>query len=609
MRLTASFQRLNSVCVFSNITQALGDSYQIWAICMNSTVNSVPRFDDFFYELSKDLATKNGLKHLIVTSNCPEFLKSPTPSILYHYFSDNRHANYHRCLAVVRKQDTTGHQIDSQIIGFGDESFSIRMHLICNDPLNAVEQRNISEKSQTILTDYLRSKILELRDYVVAMSLQTNDISSFFHKATTEGLKEFFGYEAASAFYYDYQSDCLVLAATTGIDQLKIGELRRADIRYHWNSDSWVRKCFDQGKPLSEWAPRGNELRRNTFGENVRHVRNRLFLPLDVRQRLQQRLSRSYGAESKANGRMGVLRIVNTQRNGLTNPLSCIDMHLLDHFCEYIAVLGARYVRVLSTIHDQEKATHGFVTDLSTLRLRMQLFRVEITQLIKKMSSKTTTFDPVQHAVDLEGVLTLFERDFFAVQDGMAFQLQTVAEFSDGVVGESGRAAPHCKRPYVEVVVRVLQSKDSLSRNYGRPKAKITFQEQDSAPKIFAEMPSLGVPGKTFYLALRNLVENSIKYTKRNDRPQIDFDWSVENGKFRFNVLDQGIGIAVNDEASLFREGFRARNALREATRGNGLGLCVSKRGLQVYGGDLIYIGTGKFGKGAGFQIIAPMSI
>lgn len=570
-------------------------------------INSVAKFDDFFDSISENLREEFGLEHFVVTARCPDFLRSPTPSVLYSYFRDQRVKKYHDCIEEIK--NSTERPMNATIKGLGDQRFSIRIYIRSAKSIPPSEKNRIVSEGNLTLSEHLQSKILELRDYVVAMSLQTSDVSSFFHKATTEGLRAFFGYEAASAFYYDYQSDSLVLGATTGISRLKVGGLRRADIKYHKSSKSWVRRCFDSGESLSEWAPRGKSLKKNTSGEDVSFIRNRLFLPIDVRDGLQKRLFESYGAEAKANGRVGVLRIINTTRNGMFNPISRIDLHVLEHFCEYLAVLGARYIRVLSVVHDQEKATHGFVTDLSTLKLRVQLFRHQFSQYAKAISTEVEKSDKaLRGLVDLDGLLTIFERDFFAVQDGMAFQLQTVAEFSDGVVGATGRDVPDCDKPFVDVVMRIYQSRDYLSRNYGRPNAKITFFGESKVPRRFSEMPGLRIPQRTFFLALRNLVENSIKYTKRNAQPQIDFGWAVQNGTLAFDVMDQGIGIDPADTASLFREGFRARNALREATRGNGLGLCVSKRGLQAYDGDLLYVGPNNRGQGAVFRILIPTS-
>lgn len=209
-------------------------------------INSVPRFDDYFNELSERLRDKYGLQHLIVTAKCPDFVDSPSPSIMFAFFEGSQNKQYYDCIREIEK--STDQALSATITGLGDQKFPIRISVRSRRKISSKDKSKIVSETNRALSEYLQYKILESRDYVVAMSLQTSDISSFFHKAITEGLRAFFGYEAASAFYYDYQSDSLVLGATTGISRLKVGGLRRADIKYHASSKSWVRRCFDSGK-------------------------------------------------------------------------------------------------------------------------------------------------------------------------------------------------------------------------------------------------------------------------------------------------------------------------------------------------------------------------
>ena len=565
------------------------------------------RFDTFFDVLLADLKASSGAKSLVVVGKCPDISGLPEASIVYSVIDDAPGDSYFNCINYISKRSDDLQKISFTVTGMSGEKFKLSAYIESDISLSREQKRSISNKASTNLTNCLRTRVLSLRDYVVAMSLQTQDLSSFFHKAVTDCLREYFRFEGASAFYYDYQTNSLVLGATTGIPQIRLGGVRRADIKYHAESKSWVRKSFDTGKVLSEYAGKNRNLRRNTFGEDIANIENRLFMPIDVRASLKSRLIHGYGKDARASGRIGVIRIVNTRRNGFVNPLSEIDFHLLENFREYIAVLGARYVRVISVIHDQEKATHGFVTDLSTLRLRMQLFNYQFSDTIKRAVADSDPEKMRLAMLDLQALLTLFDRSFFAVQDGMAFQLQTVMQFADGVVGATGREEPICERPFVEVLVRVSEAASYVSSNYGRKESIVTFSGERRPSEAFIRMPSLRVPQKTIYLALRNLVENSIKYTKRTEIPRIDLHWYIDAENLVIEVSDQGIGISDSDVPALFREGFRARNALREATRGNGLGLCVSRRGLNAYGGEMMFVGRSKSGEGSIFSISLPL--
>lgn len=590
-----------------------GDKDLTW-LCESKWVQKVPnkpdtdcRFDTFFDELMRELSQTIGARSLVVVGKCAQVANLPDVSIIYSKLFERSGETYADCIRFISQGEEQLQKVNFTVTGINGEKFKLLAYVESEKIPSKEQKRSISNRASSSLSNCLKSRILSLRDYVVAMSLQTQDLSSFFHKAVTDCLPTYFKFEGASAFYYDYQTDSLVLAATTGIPQIKLGGMRRADIKYHSESRSWVRKSFREGKVLAEFAREGRQLNRNTFGEDVRTIQNRLFMPIDVRTTLKARLINGYGRDARASGRIGVIRVVNTRRNGFLNPISEVDFHFLENFREYIAVLGARYVRVLSVIHDQEKATHGFVTDLSTLRLRMQLFNHQFSDVVRKSVSDGDPTKMRLALIELQELLTLLDRSFFAVQDGMAFQLQTVMQFADGVVGASGREEAICERPFVEVVIRVSEAASYISTNYGRKDAVVTFSGERRPSEAFIRMPSLRVPQKTVYLALRNLVENSIKYTRRTEVPRIDLHWFVDGNSLVLQVSDQGIGVAEDDVPALFREGFRARNALREATRGNGLGLCVSRRGLNAYGGDMKFSGRPPGGEGSIFTIVLPL--
>ena len=82
---------------------------------------------------------------------------------------------------------------------------------------------------------------------------------------------------------------------------------------------------------------------------------------------------------------------------------------------------------------------------------------------------------------------------------------------------------------------------------------------------------------------LINLLSNAIKYSPENKT--VFLTSSFEKGKISFIVIDQGIGIPVEDQAHLFQTFFRAKNV--EAIQGTGLGLYIVKKYLDIMGGTI----------------------
>jgi signal transduction histidine kinase len=69
-------------------------------------------------------------------------------------------------------------------------------------------------------------------------------------------------------------------------------------------------------------------------------------------------------------------------------------------------------------------------------------------------------------------------------------------------------------------------------------------------------------------------------------------------------VKDNGIGIPVHQQASIFNKFFRADNAVKTKTDGSGLGLFVSKSIVDKHGGEIGFESTE--GVGTTFHFTVP---
>ncbi len=104
-------------------------------------------------------------------------------------------------------------------------------------------------------------------------------------------------------------------------------------------------------------------------------------------------------------------------------------------------------------------------------------------------------------------------------------------------------------------------------------------------PENIDEM-SLFQDEKTVELSLSNLVHNAIKYSSENTIVDIKIK---QDEKFTtFIIKDNGIGIPLNDQKSIFNRYFRAENAL--LTQGTGIGLNIVKSHLENLGGTISFI-------------------
>lgn len=101
---------------------------------------------------------------------------------------------------------------------------------------------------------------------------------------------------------------------------------------------------------------------------------------------------------------------------------------------------------------------------------------------------------------------------------------------------------------------------------------------------------------------LGNLLENALKYSEP-EHPVL-LRVAHEPHEVRFEVRDQGVGIAAADLPNLFQSFYRGQNV--GAVAGTGLGLAVVKRALDVQGGSIDVRSETGHGTSIGVRIPLP---
>jgi PAS domain S-box-containing protein len=105
---------------------------------------------------------------------------------------------------------------------------------------------------------------------------------------------------------------------------------------------------------------------------------------------------------------------------------------------------------------------------------------------------------------------------------------------------------------------------------------------------------------KIVELALSNLVHNALKYSSENTLVDIKIN---QDEKFTTVIIgDNGIGIPLHEQKSIFNRYFRAENAL--LTQGTGIGLNIVKSHLKNLGGFISFVSEEN--KGSTFTITLP---
>ena len=101
-----------------------------------------------------------------------------------------------------------------------------------------------------------------------------------------------------------------------------------------------------------------------------------------------------------------------------------------------------------------------------------------------------------------------------------------------------------------------------------------------------------------------NLIGNAMKFT---DRGGVEISFMQLHGSVKVLVSDTGSGISLENQSLLFRKFQQAETNIyrRDATRGTGLGLYISKMLINSMGGS-IFIESSEVGKGSTFGVTIP---
>jgi signal transduction histidine kinase len=110
------------------------------------------------------------------------------------------------------------------------------------------------------------------------------------------------------------------------------------------------------------------------------------------------------------------------------------------------------------------------------------------------------------------------------------------------------------------------------------------------------------VDEKLLYSSLSNLLSNAIKYSPPDST--IYFTFRGKSESVTFEIKDEGIGIAIEDQQRLYDPFSRGSNA--RTILGTGLGLAIVRKCLDLHQGQIFV--ESQLGIGSTFTVQIPQS-
>ena len=153
--------------------------------------------------------------------------------------------------------------------------------------------------------------------------------------------------------------------------------------------------------------------------------------------------------------------------------------------------------------------------------------------------------------------------------------------------------------PKIVEFSEIVESIYNSLKDYARQK-KIEFRLEISEGKKIVK-----VDVEKISLAVKNLIENAIKYTPEKGRVEIFIKERKKKHELVFSVKDTGVGIPKDQQSRIFDKFFRGANVVRMQTEGTGLGLFITKNIIEAHGGKIWF--KSQENKGTIFYFTLPL--
>jgi signal transduction histidine kinase len=135
------------------------------------------------------------------------------------------------------------------------------------------------------------------------------------------------------------------------------------------------------------------------------------------------------------------------------------------------------------------------------------------------------------------------------------------------------------------------------------------FQEQAAAQgyhvelELAGEYPLIHVDREAFGLALRNLLDNAVKYSPGCRTVWVEM--ARERGRLAIRVRDQGMGIPASEQKEIFKRFVRGTGSRAANIQGTGIGLAMARHIIEAHDGEIRL--ESEPGRGSTFTILLPL--
>jgi signal transduction histidine kinase len=244
-----------------------------------------------------------------------------------------------------------------------------------------------------------------------------------------------------------------------------------------------------------------------------------------------------------------------------------------------------------------------YVEQASTVTQLRELDRLKSSFLANMSHELRTPLNSILGFSDvmldgLDGPLTeTMENDLKLINRNGQHLLSLINDVLDMAKIEAGKMNLNIERFNLhEVLVDVVNITTPLARD----KALALQLETDASPALEIEADRIRLRQ-----VMINLVGNALKFTETGG---ITIFTTRQGERIRINVRDTGIGVLPEQAQMIFEEFGQVDTTTTRKTGGTGLGLPISRKLIELHGGQLWVESTGVRGEGSTFIIELPVT-
>ncbi len=255
---------------------------------------------------------------------------------------------------------------------------------------------------------------------------------------------------------------------------------------------------------------------------------------------------------------------------------------------------------ITDRILDEQGGVVGFVkliTDLTRenelLKSKTEFIAVAAHQLRTPLTAVNWALEALESSSLTEEQKQFVDTAYAATKNSLntVNSLLDVSKIEEGKFGYEYQIIPLL--PFLDDIIK--QAYD-LGKQY---EIAVYFDRPKEDCRVRVDAQKLGM---VFY----NLLDNAIKYNVEHGQVTVAVIIHQETKTVTVTIADTGIGIPSEQLDKLFSKFFRADNAIKTVSDGNGLGLYIARNIVRNHGGDITV--TSELNRGTTFFVTLPLA-